>query len=348
MGIWLDILRLAADGNSGAARELLELKLPIALRDFVFSGAERRKYQGPVPDAVARYISKLSSSEGSLARFREYDLVDYVVDDVVAAVRRTLVLVQVIRARPDSSLDDLVTAFPWDPGLKRAAEWKRARIARLSSSMIAAGIPLPRPAGLAVTEEVEEIYPFDEIAFATSNKRIEQSWWDFKKQQDLDAYYLTIVDSDQRTEVDSEGVDYGSISVAKIVLGTDSGVDHETILDLHLLGREIGPELTNLMEGLHESKPSEGYRPIAWHNVFWCLSSDYEGLHLNLSQVDPFCERDQELSEHIADNYREVVGASRPVIYRRRKTLHAACEQELLVRMRARFASGTTEATDHI
>lgn len=342
MGRWTDILKLGAEGNSAAARGLLSKELPLALRGFVSSADGSRKYQGPVPEAVARYIANLPSGESSLAKFHEYDLVDYIVDDVVSSVERTLLLVELCRAYSSASIDELTVAFPWGKGLKRDMEWKRQRIIKNLRSIRAADISLSCSAMNELGgegDEGNEIYTFNEEGYAISTRRVEQSWWDFKRQQNLDAYYLSVVDSDTNTGVEAETVDYGTISIAKIVIGSDSGLDQETALDLHLLGEELSPELTQLMEIMHADKPKDGYRPIAWHNVFWCISSDYEGLRLNLSMQDPFCERDQELADYLADNYREVASTSRPVIYRRRRALHAVCEEKVLERIRERFAS---------
>jgi hypothetical protein len=285
MSIWLDILRLGSQGNYDDAREFLEVKLRLALRSFVSSSETTREYHGPVPLAVGRFISQLPSNEKPLARFHEQDLVDSIVDDVVAAVRRTLLLVEFVRENPDSSIDDLVEFFPWDSGLKRDAEWKKNRIITYLRSMFAAGISLP------LKTEPDDggtaVYSFDELAFAGSNQRIEKSWADFKRQQDLDGYYFAIDDAESRDGVDSEAVDYGTISMAKVVLGGEPGLNPETILNLHLLGKSLTVELTSLMEEMHASKPKEGFRPIAWHNVFWCMLSDYEGLHMSLRVLDP-------------------------------------------------------------
>lgn len=338
MELWTEILRHGATGNSEAARELLSKHLPLALRGFVSSAEGNRKYQGPVPEAVARYIANLPSGESALARFHEYDLVDYIVDDVVTAVGRTLVLVELCRARPTATIDELAASFPWDKGLKRDSEWKKQRVAKNLRSMRAAGIFIPCAAMDELGDEGGEVYTFNEEGYATSTKRIEQSWWDFKRQQNLDAYYLSIIDSDSSTGVEAEAVDFGSVGIAKIVLGSDPGLDKETVLDLHLLGESLGPELTGLMEAMHAGKPRDGFRPIAWHNVFWCLSSDYEGLQMRLRIQDPFCERDQELADYLAENYREVAGTSRPVIYRRRRALHEVCEEKVLERIQALFA----------
>jgi hypothetical protein len=201
--------------------------------------------------------------------------------------------------------------------------------------MIAAEIPLPLKAELP--DDGSDLYSFDELAFAGSNQRVENSWADFKRQQDLDGYYFAIDDSDSRSGVDAEAVDYGTISMAKVVLGAEPGLNPEVVLNLHLLGKSLTAELSSLMEEMHVNKPKDGFRPIAWHNVFWCMLSDYEGLHMSLKVLDPYCERDHQLAEYLSDNYRDISTTSRPVIYRRRRSLHEACTDRVILRVREVF-----------
>jgi hypothetical protein len=337
MSIWIDILNLGASGKADDARQMLEVDLRKALRHYSESAEGSREYFGPVPQAVRRFISKLPANEKALARFHEQDLVDNIVDDVVTAIRRTLLLVEFVGLNPDATIDDLVEFFPWDGGLKRDAEWKKKRIITYLRSMLSAGIPLEVKAELP--DDGADLYNFDELAFAGSNQRIDNSWADFKRQQDLDGYYFSIDDTDPRSGVDAESVDYGTITMAKVVLGSEPGVDTELVLSLHLLGKSLTVELTSLVDELHTGKPKHGFRPIAWHNVFWCMQSDYEGLHMSLKVLDPYCAHDNELSEHLSDNYRDINSASRPVINRRRRTLHEACANAVILRVREEFAT---------
>lgn len=337
MSIWLEILATAATGDLQKANELLELDLPTTLREFVFSGEQKRRYKGPVPDAVQRFISRLPSGEQSLAHYREDDFVDYVVDDVIATVRRTLWLIQLLQTPQADDLGKLASIFPWDPGLKRSTEWKQARIANYIGSIMAAGIDLPANPWTK-TIRPSDVYSFDEANFATSSRRLQQSWDDFKEQQEIDAYYLAIIDSESADAVYAEAIDFGAISVSKIALGQDCGRDAETLMDLQILGEELSPRVTAILEDMHIRKPKDGYRPIAWHNVFWCLISDYENLKLVLHVVDPFCEFDNQLCDYIGDNYKDVTSYSRSVIYRRRTDLHSACDDAITEAIRLKFA----------
>lgn len=337
MSIWVKVLQLAANGKTDEARQLLEVDLRNTLRHYSETSEGNREYHGPVPNAVARFISKLPSNEKGLAQFHEEDLVDTIVDDVVVAVQRTVLLVEFVRRSPDANIEDLVEFFPWDSGLKRDAEWKKRRIIAYLRSMVTAGVALTLKTELP--DDGSDLYSLDELAFAGSNQRIENSWNDFKRQQDLDGYYFSIDDADGRSGVDAEAVDYGTITMAKVVLGTEAGVEPELILNLHLLGKSLTTELTSLVDDMHTNQPKDGFRPIAWHNVFWCMLSDYEGLHMMLKVLDPYCEHDKRLSEHLADNYREITSTSRPVINRRRRALHQACSDRVILRVREEFAT---------
>jgi hypothetical protein len=79
------------------------------------------------------------------------------------------------------------------------------------------------------------------------------------------------------------------------------------------------------LENLQTENLLDGYRPVAWHNVFWELISEYERMRLSLETRDPYRKTDQQLADHIKNNYPEVKSASRPMISRRRKKLSDLC-----------------------
>jgi hypothetical protein len=348
MGLWIDILKLCAGGDQQKARELLALELNLALRDFSPSPQGSRLYTGPVPQAVARFINTLPEAEKPFASSLANDLVDYIVDDVIASVEGSLILIELCRKRPQATLEDMVNLFPWDAGLKRDPSWKRRRIADLLRSMLELEISLPETVLSMLGDEGEAVYEFNETAYAAAPRRLARSWQDFKRQHEIDSRFLSVVDSEAEANPDSEGFDYGSITVARLILNSGTALDDETILDFRLLGEDLSPELTEIMEQMHEAKPKDGYRPVAWHSVFWSISSDYEALHLDLRLRDPFCETDQELADHISDNYRDVVSISRPVILRRRKRLYESCDERVRCRLRERFVGGPEQKSSGI
>lgn len=330
MGIWIEILKLAACGEGRAAREKLLSDLPLSLRRFISTSAGLREYQGPIPLAVRRFIINLPTRERDLARSGESDFVDYILDDVSAEVERTLLLVEYCHRCPEATLTELQSVFPWTPGLKRSDEWKKDRIASYIRSFVTSGVKLPTTIINTVGDEGTSVFQFNEIAYAVSPKRLEQSWRDFKEQMEWSEEFVGITLGEDATSSAAESVDYGSISSARLVSGLTPSVDAEMGLELLLLGRELSPELDRLMEELHSENTVDGYRPIAWHNVFWNVSSEYDYLPLVLEQRDPLRETDQELASHLAANYPEVKSTSRPVISRRRKRLYDVCNERVI------------------
>lgn len=288
-------------------------------------GQKTFEYRGPLPRAVAGIISRLPDSERSLARSWADDFTDYILDDVKAGVERTLVLVEVCTRQLGISMNEIVSKLPWAEGIKKGEEWKRQRVADELRSMIQLGIPLPQYVNTILAANGNAVFEFDEIAFATGPRRLKLSWQDFKRQQQIDDRFVRVLESEDNADTAAESFDYGSISMARVALSAPTRGDLELETDLRMLGESLGVRISSTLDDLHCAKQCDGYRPIAWHNVFWNLCSDYEGLQLALKLVDPFCSTDQKLAEWVSDHYREVVGTSRPVIFRRRKSLHETC-----------------------
>jgi hypothetical protein len=348
MGIWIDILTLGATGQSSSARQKLALDLPLALRSFVASSRGSREYVGELPRAVTRFRYSLSDeSERALLEAVEREFTDAVVDDVMHGVEKSLLLVELCLAQPHASLDELVHSFPWESSLKRSVEWKKKHIADQLRSMSVAGVPLPETVVAALGNEGESCFAFNEIAFAVTPKRLEWSWNDFKKRQGYGQEFLCIAEAGDEAGISAEGVDYGAITVAAVVLQQVTVQDLDLEIDLHILGTTLSQELTALLEELHRCKPGDGYRPVAWHHVFWHLVSEYERLRLAIETREPFHTTDQELAAHIALNYPEVTSTSRPVIVRRRQKLYAECVQKIQNRFLEKFADRTQGSSDH-
>jgi hypothetical protein len=213
--------------------------------------------------------------------------------------------------------------------------------------MITAGVPLPETAVTTLGDEGVPCFAFNEIAFAVAPKRLAWSWSDLKKQQGYGQEFLCIAEAGDEGGVSAEGVDYGTMTVATVVLGQATAQDYELEIDLYMLGTTLSQELTAVMEELHRCKPGDGYRPVAWHNVFWNLISEYERLRLAIETREPFHDTDQALAAHIAAHYPEVTSTSRPVIVRRRQKLYAECVQKIQARFLERFTDRTQESSDH-
>src|SRR5207245_671419 len=124
---------------------------------------------------------------------------------------------------------------PWEAGLKRSEEWKRKRTADLLRSMLAAGVPLPETGVAALGDEGEPCFAFNEIAFAVTPERLRLSWNDFKKQQGYGQEFLCITEVGDEAGAAAEGVDYGVITVAAVVLQHVTVQDRELEIDLKML-----------------------------------------------------------------------------------------------------------------
>jgi hypothetical protein len=331
-------LRKAAAGDGNGARALLANELPLALREPVF-GHKTFQYRGPLPKAVNTFISNLPERERSLARSLADELTDYIVDSVAATVERTLVLVELCIGRNIIALDELVEHLPWPSGLKLGEEWKRQRVADELRSMLELGVRMPEYVLDLLGTEGEPIFEFNEVAFAASPRRLKYSWGDFKRQQQVDDRYVCLLDSEDDSSVSAEGFDYGLVTMASVASRTAVAKDLDGTADLHVIGAGLGPEITAIMESIHTTKPRDGYRPIAWHTVFWDVVSEYEALLLVLEKRRPFCETDQDIIDEIAANYRDVLAISRPSINRRRNKLYTACDELVHTRVREHFVT---------
>lgn len=326
MGHWIDILHLASKGESQAARQVLNHQLPLALRDFAPSSVGSRRYLGPVPEAVSNLIRGLPREEGLIARSFAPDLIDAIVDEVVAGVEKPLMLVELCRRRPVAAVEELTARFKWPAGLKRSTNWKREWVSNMLRSMDAKDIELPRSTIESLGGDGRPVYEFNEIAYAVAPKRILNAWRSFKREQSSGSNFQQFDETSEGIIAD-EMANYSSVRAARIILGARAGSDTETLIDLHRIGARVGPALTALVEEFHSEHPADGYRLIASHCVFWNITSDYEGLRLQLDLRRPFLERDGELAEFLSHRVAGNGGMSRQSVQRRRTRLESACLQ---------------------
>jgi hypothetical protein len=273
-------------------------------------------------------------------------LVNSILADVALSVDETLQLVELVHAEPDASMDHILSVIRWKQGLRRSADQKRKRVADYLSSMSDISVALSSSIKSMVRDEGESVFEFDEVKYATSSNRVRKSWDGLKSRLGLDTEIgqnaetgqkiygrlASIDDPETNTRAAAEKADYG-----RIYLNSVFEYPPGTIFELHQLGKELGPEVTGIMEGMHAAKPKQGFRPISWHYVFWILSEEYENLLLAIECVDPLCRTEDGLAAHIAQHYRDVVGTSRSTIVRRRDRLYRACEDRIHERMRKRF-----------
>src|SRR5262245_54060397 len=352
MSLWIDILALGAQDRSSEARALLALDLPLSLRELPETARGGREYRGVLPQAVRRFSFKLPEAERSLLRSLETEFVDYLLDDVIAGVEEPLNLIELCLIRPEASLAELVDLFPWREGLKRSVAWKESRLADHLRSLLAAGILLPPKIVEMLAERGSTDFKYDERAYAATPRRLERSWKDFKEKQEYGFEFLGIGEDEAGDGVAGESADYGVISMTELAMRAWRAKDLEMELDLQLLGRSLSDDLTGIMEEIHAENPSDGYRPVAWHNIFWELITEYERMRLSLETRDPYSETDQKLADHIKNHYPEVKSVSRPMILRRRKKLSGLCvrliERKFLERFFARREQSGSRITHAI
>jgi len=334
MSLWIDMLKLGAQEDAERAREILYFEIPSALRQADLSNGGR--YKGVVPEVTRRFIGNLPESERGMAISRADDFVDYIVDKVVAGIERTLLLVEFCCAHPDQRVDKLAQEFTGWSGLKRNQEYKAKYVADNLHSMIKAGVALPAAIASTVSVVGEPQYEFNEIAFARG-WQMEFSWSEFKEDAEIDKEFRWLNESDFEEEPDpsAEAIDYGSISVGRVVLNLTKFIDKETELDFQKLSEEISSEIVTLLESYHQKRSQDGYKPIAWHNVFWDVWLEYKGLYLRIEMRDPHCAVDHQLADHIAANYPEVTKPKRLNIARRRKAFHDECRALILARLKS-------------
>jgi hypothetical protein len=195
----------------------------------------------------------------------------------------------------------------------------------MSSAGIEISSAATEEARTAPTNE-DEIYGYHELALV--NKwRADLSWKDFKEQLELDSSYISVTDAglEEDPNVAEEAFDYGAISAARVLLNLNSPTSAEAAVDLNRLGAQLTVELLDLLETFHGDKPADGYLPIAWHNVWWIIASNYEAVPLDLNERDPFCAVDRTLTDYIGSMYPTVLKPNRLNIQRRRTKLQDKC-----------------------
>lgn len=261
MSLWLDILNHAASGNREEAHRLLNFELPLALRHPEASAHGAWQYRGPVAKAVRLYVATQPDAERGMVSSRAEDLVDYITDLIVAAVRRTVALVEFCHASPDLSLTEIADTFTgWD-GLKRNINERREWVTDHLRSMNQLGVPLTASGALAeaLEQATESNYGYDERALV-KEWQVALSWKDFKAQQEIDSSYLCITDPDSEEESSAnEAFDYGFITIARVVLNLEAPPSSETLVDLNRMGASLTDDLREMLEHLHAEKPTDGY-----------------------------------------------------------------------------------------
>lgn len=327
---------------------MIALDLRLALRELPTSVQGGSSYRGPLPLAVRRFCAKLPEHERALVQSWEQEFVDYLLDDVLDGVAKPLSLIELCLACPNATLLELVKLFPWEERLKRGRQWKEDWVADHLRSLLAAGVPLPYPIVCILGTRGVPKHEYNEVAYAVSLERLKLSWNDFKRHQGVWSQVLTITDDENNRSVASEGIDYGIVSMAEVILNEVTPQDLELEIDLQLLGQRLSDALTAKLEEMNVARPGDGYCPIAWHNVFWELISEYVRLRLSLEVRDPSLETDRELADHIKANYPGVKSFSRLAVLRRRQNLSTVCRKLIEAGFWEKFSSESEQAEPRI
>lgn len=337
MTLWLEMFKEMAEGNHIRATEILRIDLPLSLRSFSQTpiSAEDSVYQGVLPDKVSYFVSGLSDDEREVLKSRQEDFVDYVLDGVLNQIERSFNLLRFCFEHLDWEIEEIVKQFPSWEGYKRSEETKIAYVAGILQSLSREGVELPST--LKATAESYETpfeYEFNERGLVW-NWDYGQSWRDFQKKQQIGGKYLCLTETgeSENPQVSSEGFDYRLVAMSEVVESLAGKENQFSFLALKELGENLSPEVENCLEEMHSRKNNHGYRPIAWHRVFWELTETYSEVPLDLTIAEPECPTDQTLAEHIGNNYPEVVKPNRQNINERRAKLHRECERKIRARI---------------
>ncbi|MFZ4987296.1 MAG: hypothetical protein ACOYLF_17725 [Blastocatellia bacterium] len=324
MGLWIDALRLGAQGRSDDARFLIATDLRLSLCDYS-TATVTTNYTGPLPSAVRRFAIRLNPIEHSMVKSLETEFIDYLLDDILLGILRPLTLIDFCRANPEGDLETMVKRFPWWQGLKRNEAWKSDWIADHIRSIDREGIELPSSTIRAIGDLGRPRHEYNEIAFATAPQRLSLAWGDFRRDLGPLAGASGIVDEISGTDIANESLNYGAISMAQIVSTLVASHNLDLELDLERMGSTASREIKSRLADLYQTDPQGCHRPLAWHNVFWMILSKYEPLPLDLETRDPLVETDEKLASYLASFYLELEPLTRGKVRRRRLDLTGIC-----------------------
>jgi hypothetical protein len=332
MAFWLEILREVSNSEMQQANEIFNFDLPLALRNFSYLD-EERYYQGAIPEMVRAFSAKLPEKERQTAQSRENDLIDFVLDSALNQIKRSLRLLRFCLEFSDYDLKTLAREFPYWEGYKRDETHKQKYIADILRSVSEAGISLPQDLEEIGLTEGEAKYGFSEIALI-KRWNMERTWNDFKKKQEIGGSYKCL---DERNESENPEVYNEALEYDIVAIGEAAGnfVEDESLsfLELKELATKLTPEIETHLEDFHNRKPKHGYRPIAFHKAHWDLMEKYNVIPFRLKTADPECRSDNDLAEHIGQNYREVEKPSRQNINERRTKYQRGAEEKIKQRV---------------
>jgi len=332
MSFWAEILREVSINETQKASEIFNLDLPLALRNFSYLD-EDSYYQGAIPEMIRAFSAKLPDKERQTAQSRENDLIDFVLDSALKQIKRSVRLLQFCFEFSDYDLKTLAREFPYWEGYKRDETHKQKYIADILRSVVETGIHLPENLDEIALTEGEAKYGFNEIALI-KRWNMERSWNDFKRKQEIGGGYKCLDErsESENPEIYAESLEYDIIAISEAA-GNFVEDENLSYLELKDLAAKLTPELETHLEDSHNRKPKHGYRPIAFHKAHWDLMEKYNVIPFRLKVEDPECRTDNELADHILQNYREVEKPSRQNINERRTKYQRGAEEKIKQRV---------------
>jgi hypothetical protein len=99
----------------------------------------------------------------------------------------------------------------------------------------------------------------------------------------------------------------------------------------------VSQDITNTLASLYLDHPRDCYHPVAWHNVFWKIIDDFDGLPLELETKDPQIDSDVRMVDHLRTHYTELNPVTRPTLHRRRHRLTSLCHDAIFSSLRQIF-----------
>jgi hypothetical protein len=331
MSIWQEILNAAAAGDDYNVERDLNLRLPLSLRyPRERAHPDAPSFDGPVSKAIQHFVRGLTQEERPMAESRIDEIIDSVTDEILAKVKRTADVVLFCTHNPELDCAQIAVRFDWSD-LKRSQEVRIQWIKEHLTSMIKQGVPLSINSR-AVAESAELVldnyFGFDERALV-KGWDINKSWIRFKKHNEVGGAYRWLNVDGGEEGIAHEGIDFGLVPESKLI-PIPPVPEGQMDLEFRELAVEITAELDSILNDLDRQKPTAGYPPIAWHNVWWHFAEMFSALHLNLRLDDPCCETDQLLAERISQNYAGYVGINRLKVQRRRTRLTDNCQATVI------------------
>ncbi len=332
MSFWTEILREISIGESQRANEIFTLDLPLALRNFSYLD-EDRYYQGAIPDMVRAFSAKLPEKERQTAQSRENDLIDYVLDSALKQIKRSIQLLKFCLEFSHYDLKTLAGEFPYWEGYKRDEAHKQKYIADILRSVLEAELKLPENLESIALSKGEAKFVFNETALI-KRWNMELTWNDFKRKQEIGGNYKCLDEKSEseNPEVYAESLEYDIINLGEAA-GNIVEDEHLSYLELKELAAKLTPELETHLEDSHNRKPKHGYRPIAFHKAHWDLMEKYNVIPLRLKVEEPECRTDNDLADHILQNYADVEKPSRQNINERRTKFQRGAEEKIKQRV---------------